>query len=171
MTAITSSFINYYRHFFQIAYVTTDIQHSIKLFGKLYGIQKFLTFEEPAVMNIVDNGIEAECKMRLAFATVGEHQIELIEPIEDPNGRYTEILPTSGFAQHFHHLGCRFKEREEWDAFRSSLNIEKHPIAFENVRGESRYLYLDERPNLGHYLEYMWLTEQNASMFEAIPRN
>lgn len=109
--------------------------------------------------------------MKLAFATVGDHQIELIEPVDDPVGRYTEILPVSGFGQRFHHLGCRFESREEWDEFRSSLDTGKHPIAFENVGGESRYLYLDERNNLGHYLEYMWLTEQNAAMFAAIPKN
>ena len=163
--------INYYRHFFQLAYVTTDIEHSIRLFGEFYGIQKFLTFDEPASMNIIDNRLETSCKMQLAFATIGEHQLELIEPIEDPLGRYTEILPKEGFGQRFHHLGCRFQKRGEWEAFRSSLDSGKHPIAIENVGGESRYLYLDERPNLGHYLEYMWLTEQNAAMFDAIPKN
>lgn len=137
--------LNYYKHFFQIAYVTTDIQQSIELFGNLYGVKKFLTFEKPAVMEIVDNGQRTACKMKLAFATVGEHQLELIEPVEDPIGRYAEILPTSGFGQRFHHLGCRFKERQEWDQFRASLDTEKHPIAFENVGGESRYLWRSGR--------------------------
>ncbi|MFT4154777.1 VOC family protein [Parafilimonas sp.] len=162
--------LNYYRHFFQVAYVTTDITQSIKLFGELYGISKFLVFDQPSVMDIADTGRYIKCKIKLAFATVGMHQLELIEPINDPMGRYTESLPASGFGQRFHHLGCRFTTCEEWDTFRSSLDTGKHPIAFENTGGESRYLYLDERPHLGHYLEYMW-AEQNAAMFDAIPKN
>ncbi|GAA0886548.1 hypothetical protein GCM10009120_51470 [Sphingobacterium siyangense subsp. cladoniae] len=164
--------LNIYTHFFQVAYITTDLQHSIEIFKELYAIEKFLVMPEPIKKEVVRGSMLVTYEVKLAFANIGDTQIELIEPIQDGTGCYSSLLPSSGFCQVFHHIGCRFNERKEWDDFRNLLDTDKHPIAFESTEGGNPFLYLDERKNLGHYVEYMWLDpEQSASLWNAIPQN
>lgn len=166
----TSLFPHFYTGFFQIAYVTTDLQASMKLFAENYGVKKFLETGN-LISEVISNGERVSNELLLAFANVGNQQIEIIQTLHDGCGRYTDKLPKQGFAQHFHHLGCRFFQREQWDEFRENLDTGLHPIAFENAGGPTSFLYTDERQSLGHYLEYMWLDEAGAAMFAAIPNN
>ena len=45
--------LNIYTHFFQVAYITTDLQHSIEIFKELYAIEKFLVMPEPIKKEVV----------------------------------------------------------------------------------------------------------------------
>ena len=149
--------MNFYKTFFQLAYITTDLQQSVKIFGDLYGVRDFQIVPEPITKEVQRKGQRVSYTVKLAFGQVGDHQIELIEPVEDETGCYIPLLPAAGFGQLFHHIGCKFAEQKEWDNFRSTLDTELHPIAFEFVEGPTKFLYLDERKNLGHFVEYMWL--------------
>ena len=114
--------------------------------------------------------------MILAFANVGDQQVELIQPVNDGSGLYSQALSSEKADANaceivLHHLGSRFHSLEQWQAFRSELDLEKHTLAFENMGGDAHYLYTDERKFMGHFLEYMWLDEAGAAMFDAIPQN
>ncbi|MFA5494769.1 MAG: hypothetical protein WC247_08315 [Porticoccaceae bacterium] len=166
----TPLFPHFYTGFFQIAYVTTDLQASMTLFAEHYGVRKFLE-TGTLISNVISDGKPVANELLLAFAGIGDQHIELIQPLSDGCGRYASALPETGFAQHFHHLGCRFTQREQWQEFRGNLDTQAHPIAFENADGSMHFLYTDERPRLGHYLEYMWLDDEGAALFDAIPQN
>ena len=164
--------LNVYKHFFQMAYITTDLDQSIKIFKEFYGIEKFLVVPEPIKKEVIKGSMLVTYEVKLAFANIGEIQLELIQPLQDGTGCYSSLLPSSGFSQMFHHFGCKFNDRKEWDDFRNSLDTDKHHIAFESHDSVSPFLYLDETKNLGHYVEYMWLDpEKSASLWDAIPQN
>jgi hypothetical protein len=115
----------------------------------------------------------------IGAATAAAHcaagaKIELIQPVEGTLRIYADVLPQgSQFALRFHHVGCRFQHRAEWDAFRSSLDPDRHRIAFESMAPDelSHFLYLDERERLGHYLEYMWLDAAASQFMQSVPAN
>jgi len=164
-------FNHYFAGLFQFAYVTNDIEQAKEQFAQQYGISKFLTLPESVGSEVYRHGKQVTNKLKLAFANVNNNQIELIEPVADGSGIYAEVLPDSGFALVFHHVACRHHSREEWDSFRAGLDEAIHPIAIESASGPTRFLYLDERKTLGHYLEYMWLDPESAALFASIPNN
>jgi Glyoxalase/Bleomycin resistance protein/Dioxygenase superfamily len=163
---------NLYAGAFQLAYVTTDLEQAIATYREHYGVTSFVSIQSSLEVSTPEGVKSAQLDM--AFGYIGEIQIELIQPIEGNLTLYADELPDGpAFALRFHHVGCRLRERAQWDAFRAGLDPGKHRIAFESMAPapQSRFLYLDERARLGHYLEYMWLDAQASEFFDAIPRN
>jgi hypothetical protein len=166
---------NLYDGFFQLAYVTTDLEQAIATYREHYGVERFLRVPMSFEASTPD-GVKS-ARLSAAFAYVGATQIELIEPIEGSLTLYADALPSGGeepaFALRLHHVGCWLRDRARWDAFRAGLDSSKHRIALESMLGEheSQYLYLDERARLGHYCEYMWLDAPASAFFASIPRN
>jgi hypothetical protein len=170
-------FPHFYTGFFQFGYVTNDIEQAIHNMQKQYGVKNFLNAGViPSNVKLADGSV-ANNELILAFANVGQQQVELIQPVNDVSGFYANALrsgnKTEGneFEIVLHHLGCRFFDIEQWHAFRDQLDLEQHTLAFENVGGDFHYLYTDERKTLGHFLEYMWLDGEGAALFDAIPQN
>jgi hypothetical protein len=154
--------------FFQVAYVTTDLEQAMDLYRREFGIREFLATPEWTVNVVTPRGPQI-AKLRIAFVYVGDTQIELIQPTGGDCPIYAEPLPSVGFALQFHHLGHRFYgDREVWQRFRESLDTQRHPIAIEGT--STCFLYTDERSRLGHYMEYMWLDAEGDAMFASIPR-
>jgi len=168
-------FPHFYTGFFQFGYVTNNIEQAIDNLKKHYGIKNFLDAGMiPSNIKLADGSI-ANNELHLAFAYVGDQQVELIQPLKDESGFYSNALKNSDANGDFeillHHLGCRFHEIEQWHAFKQQLNPIEHSVAFENEGGNMHYLYTDERKMLGHFLEYMWLDDEGSALFDAIPQN
>jgi hypothetical protein len=151
-------------HFFQLGYICDDIEEGIAQFrGR--GMR-----HEPRVLDIeqpVDSPQgEVINKMKLAFIWIGEIQYELIQPIADPLGIYGNCVSNGGPLR-FHQTCTRVAD---WTDFRARVARQDLPVAMErDLGGDSlKFLYLDARPQVGHYLEYVWMTdaawEQNRSM-------
>jgi len=49
---------------------------------------------------------------------------------------------------------------DDWDDFRARVDRQPYPIAIERVDAALKFLYLDARKFLGHYLEYVWMTDE-----------
>jgi hypothetical protein len=77
----------------------------------------------------------------------------LIEPISGPVDVYREaVLPGGGLR--FHHIAMRVMD---WDVFRAEVDRRKFPIAYAGSgQGGLKFLYLDVRDTLQHYLEYVY---------------
>ncbi len=58
----------------------------------------------------------------------------------------------------FHHTCARVAD---WDEFRAQLAGSEFPVAMERDYGEGqiKYVYLDARKALGHYVEFTWMPE------------
>jgi hypothetical protein len=57
----------------------------------------------------------------------------------------------------FHHICMRVPD---WDEFRARVNEQPFPVVLEGGSESLRFLYLDARPFLGHYLEYTWMRDE-----------
>jgi len=141
---------------YQNAYVCADIDAAIAAFAQRADI----TVIGPFTM---DQSIRTPWGMkrvasRLAFIWIGDMQYELIEVIDDETGIYRNYKDNGGIL-HFHHVCMRVAD---WDSFRAEVDRQDLPVVLERS-GESdalKFLYLDARRFCGHYLEYVWMTEE-----------
>ncbi len=143
-------------HHWQNAYICDDIEAAIAQFGQradigdvpIHDIEQ--SFWTPAGMKRVVT--------RLAFVWIGDMQNELIQPIEDETGIYSNYQNNGGM-MHFHHVCSRVPD---WDGFRAAVDQQDLPVVLERaIEGDLlKFLYLDGRTFCGHYLEYVWATDE-----------
>jgi hypothetical protein len=48
---------------------------------------------------------------------------------------------------------------DDWDEFRARVDKQPLPVVMERGGDTLRFLYLDARKLLGHYLEYVWMND------------
>ena len=139
---------------FQNAYVTRDVDKWIATFGERAKVDKVLTFEGTTPVTTV-NGTGVQTN-KLAFIWVGDLQYELIQPVSGDVAIYADALP-EGDGLQFHHVCMRVLD---WDEFRARVDQQPYPVVLEGGNEQLRFLYLDARAFLGHYLEYVWMSDE-----------
>jgi len=141
-------------HHFQNAYVTRDVDRWVSVFEQQAKVDRILRHEGTTTL-MTPNGLATQTT-KLAFVWIGDLQYELIQPISGDVEIYTDGLPDDdGLA--FHHVCMRVPD---WDEFRARVDAQPYPIVLERSGGDAlNFLYLDARPFLGHYLEYVWMTD------------
>jgi hypothetical protein len=142
-------------HHWQNAYMCDDIEAAIALFQTradigdipVHDIEQLLW--TPAGMKRVVS--------RLAFIWIDDLQYELIQSVEDETGHYSNYTDNGGL--HFHHVCARISE---WEPFRAAVAKQDLPVVLERaIEGDAlKFLYLDGRSFCGHYLEYLWATDE-----------
>lgn len=91
-------------------------------------------------------------------------QYELIQPIVDETGVYANA-PSVGGLLRFHHINLKV---DDWTAFRARVDSQDFPVAFEGGGEHLKFIYLDARRMLGHYLEYTWMTGEMWQRMKAM---
>lgn len=142
--------------FFQIAYVTTDLDEAQRVMKARYGIAEFTIIE-----NDLPDGRGA---VRIAVAWVGDVMVELIQAKGDV-AFYTSTLPAEGFAIRHHHYGYFIGSDAEWDRLHQQFERDGWPIVFSSVAPDFLRVSYVEAPELGHYLEYIQPTEAGKTFF------
>ena len=141
------------RHY-QNAYITRDIQKAIGAFKDRADVRRVIQFEgSTQVMTPTGPGTLTN---KLAFIWVGDLQYEFIEPVSGKVDLYRDALPADD-ALSFHHICMRV---DDWDDFRARAARQPYPVVLEGGSDALRFLYLDARELLGHYLEYTWMTSE-----------
>jgi hypothetical protein len=143
-------------HHWQNAYICDDIETAIKLFqtradiGEIPVLDVEQSLWTPAGMKRVAS--------RLAFIWIDDLQYELIQPVEDQTGIYANYQDNGGVI-HFHHVCNRVAD---WNSFRVAVDQQDMPVVLERaIEGDAlKFLYLDGRAFCGHYLEYIWATDE-----------
>lgn len=139
---------------FQNGYITRNIDKAIARLGESAGIAAVRSFEVPLeVATPAGKGV-AVC--RLAFIWINNLQYELIQPVSGLIDIYSNALPDDDSIK-LHHIGMRVPD---WDVFRERVDTKGYPVVFEGGNDALRFLYLDARKLVGHYLEYMWMTPE-----------
>jgi len=141
--------------FFQTAYVTTDLERAADLLGKSFDIPEFYIggiHELPRV----DAGA---AKIRSAIAWVGATQLEIIQPCGGQDQAYREFLPSDGFGVRHHHFCGRIFTRHGFDEAEAEFAARGFPIVMRMVTDRLCAFYADTRTILGHYLEYVWIAD------------
>lgn len=151
-------------HLYQLGYVCDDIDEGIAQFRG-----RGMT-HEPRVLEVdqpVDSPQgEVVNRMKLAFVWIGDIQYELIQPLADPLGIYGNCVSNGGPLR-FHQVCYRVPD---WQDFRARVDEQDLPIAMERDQGEGqlKFLYLDARQQLGHYLEYTWMSDAAWNQIRAM---
>jgi Glyoxalase/Bleomycin resistance protein/Dioxygenase superfamily len=141
-------------HHYQNAYVTRDVDKWIATFRERAKVDRVLTYEGSTPVKTAEgDGMQTT---KLAFIWVGDLQYELIQPVSGTVRMYSDALP-AGDALQFHHICMRIKD---WDEFRARIADQPYPVVLEGGGDKLRFLYLDARPFLGHYVEYTWMTDE-----------
>lgn len=139
---------------YQNAYVTRDVDKAVKALKERAKVDRVLAFEgSTPVMTPEGAGIQTS---KLAFVWVGDLQYELIQPVSGAVRIYSEALPIDDGLR-FHHICMRVPE---WQDFRARVDEQPYPVVLEGGNEKLRFLYLDARPLLGHYVEYTWMTDE-----------
>lgn len=148
---------------YQNAYVCDDIEAAIAQFQKRAGVGQIpvhdidQTIDTPAGPKRVSS--------RLAFIWIGDLQYELIQVVADETGIYANCQANGG-PMRFHHICMRV---DDWDSFRAKVDQQDLPLVMERPHDPHlKFLYLDARAVLGHYLEYVWTTDERWAMMRGL---
>lgn len=139
---------------FQNGYITRDIAKAITQFCDRGGVGQVQSFEVPVEVTTPKGHGMATSK--LAFIWVNNLQYELIQPVSGLVDIYSEQLPADDSVK-FHHICMRVPD---WNAFRERVEQQPCPVVLEGGGDQLKFLYLDARDLVGHYLEYVWMTPQ-----------
>lgn len=148
--------------FFQLGYVTRDVDAAVAVYTQRYGKAEFL-INEPMPIDGV-----APPTRRIALAYIDDTMIELIEP--DPMQRtiYNDVLPDRFGAIRLHHLGYLIDDHQ---AMLRRLRESGYDVPFHgSIPGALDYSYADTRAELGHFSEFIRLDEGGRAFFGAVPR-
>lgn len=143
------------RHY-QNAYICDDIDAAIAQFAARADIGNVTPFDVEQML-WSPGGIKRVAS-RLAFIWIAGIQYELIQVVADDTGIYGNFRSNGGLL-HFHHVCMRVPE---WEPFRAAVDQQDLPVVLERaVDGDPlKFLYLDGRGFCGHYLEYVWMTDE-----------
>lgn len=140
-------------HHYQNAYITRDIDKAIQAFRDRAGVRDVMTYEGTMTYTTPAG---AEATQKLAFIWIDDMQYELIQPVSGAVGLYADELPADD-SMKFHHVAMRV---DDWDAFRARVDREGYKVVLEGGGDALKFLYIDARDFLGHYLEYVWATPE-----------
>ncbi len=135
---------------FQNAYVTADIEHAATVLHEQFGVVR-----RPRCMDVVQQMTTPrgarEAALRMAFVQIGDLQYELIQPVSGDIAFYVEALRPDRLLQ-LHHVAMR---TEDLGVVRAESEAHGRQVVAEGQAGELRYIHVDARQTLGHYLEYV----------------
>jgi catechol 2,3-dioxygenase-like lactoylglutathione lyase family enzyme len=141
---------------YQNAYVTRNVDKAVADFRKYADVRTLYEIEVPVqVWTPQGEGVGVQ---KLAFVWVGDLNLELIEPKSgDVLAIYRDALPDDDRLV-FHHVCHRV---DDWDEFMVRVDQEPFPIVLKGgTPGMLQFAYLDTRPWLGHYTEYVWMVPE-----------
>jgi catechol 2,3-dioxygenase-like lactoylglutathione lyase family enzyme len=145
----------------QIGVVVEDIDRAIAFYQSAFGLGPW-DIREVGAPNVCDRGEEKPIKARLAFATIGQVEVELIQILEG-DSMHLEFLRKHG--EGLHHLGFFVKD------FQAKLEQAK-AMGFEVLQVDpfrQAYAYLDTRQPGGIIFELIApLGDQNISMLRGM---
>ncbi len=141
------------RHY-QNAYVTRNLETTFAAVTSRSAARSAIQFE--ATTEVLTPQGRKPHTLKMAFIWIGDLQYEFIEPVSEAVPIFNPWLP-DGDLPRFHHSCARVSD---WDEFRRRVDEQPCPVVLEGNSGEElKFLFLDARELLGHYLEYTWMTD------------
>jgi len=151
--------------FFQLGYVTCDLEKALEVYKTRFGVDKFMTF------NTRDMNPDAEHHVKVGLAWTGDVMIELIEAAGD-HPLYACAMPQNGFGIQLHHMGYLVDDEAGWREALAWLEEQRLPVVSHTKSGTMLELvYADGRDAVGHHLEVIWAFPEGRAFLESVPRN
>jgi len=157
-----------FQGFFQLAYVTTDLDRALGVFADQFDVGEFADLGERALA--LDDG--GETRIRVALSFVGSLQVEIIEPRGGRDDIYRRALPAEGFGLVWHHVGFIVPSLQALADARGELTRGGHEVVLSGgTPTTSVFFYADARATLGHYLEYLYLSPERQEFHRQLPHH
>lgn len=140
---------------YQNAYVTRDVDKAVESF-RTHADTRLIIQTEVDVPLWTPQG-EGIGTQKLAFVWVGDLNYELIQPGPmqgdfDALAIYRDALPADD-GLHFHHVCHRV---DDWAQLEAHIAANPFPVVLKGgAPGVLQFCYVDTRPWLGHYTEYL----------------
>lgn len=152
--------------FFQVCYVTIDLDAGMRALGALHGIDRFRVRRDIHSLP----GMPA-MTLHQAHVFLGDLQFELIEPAGGADAIYRDACAADGSLR-LHHFGRWVDDPAEYAALPAHCGALGVGIAMEIAVPEvGGALYADFRHTLGHYVEYVHLVPPvKAAYYADVPR-
>jgi hypothetical protein len=148
--------------FFQVAFVTTDLDRFLQSIGDDLGADRFFVIRDAQVTDQTYRDEPCDARQDLAFGYAGTLQFEVIQPLSGVSS-YSEFLsahPQGGL----HHTGILVDDYDE-----AVAELSKTCTKVQTGRvGETRFAYFDLLGTLGEYIEVLQLGEDFVELFERI---
>jgi hypothetical protein len=138
---------------YQNAYVTRSIDKAVARVTTSADARSVVQFE--ATTEVLTAFGRRPHNIKLAFVWIGDLQYEFIEPIAEAVPMFAPMLPDDDLPR-FHHSCARVSD---WEGFRRRVDEQPYPVVIEGSGSDLKFLFLDTRDLLGHYLEYTWMTD------------
>lgn len=147
--------------FYQLGYVTRDLERAIGLMGSGLGLSDFSHFDVEMLLQTREGAKAAVLRVGTAWA--GPMQVELIQPLSGHVDAYVAGLPEDpdNPTPRFHHLAVRRESMEEMRRDVAALGL---PVVFETDGAGISSIYVDARARIGHYLELVCATAEGWAM-------
>ena len=135
----------------QIAIVVNDIEAASRRWADVLGVDvPMVIVTQPGnEVEQIYRGIPSNAQAKLAFFSLGQVQLELIEPIGDSSA-WAEGLRDQGEA--VHHIAFWVEGMQRSADFLKSQSV---PLIHRGDMGEGQYAYFDSREKLGVMVELL----------------
>jgi hypothetical protein len=155
----------FFENQYQLAYVTADLDRATKLLETQFGAPPFraLGGMDPISNTVWTPSGEREITMRAWVTTVGHLTLEVLQPISGACEIFTEML-VPGQPMRLHHIGCRTRDV---DQARAESERQGRPVVMAGGFNTARFIYVDARPSLGHFIEYAMASPEYWAQREA----
>lgn len=151
---------------YQLSYVTRDMDAAIAHCKDALGIESFTVGGHP--VDVMSGGTRQTLVVKAAIANFGRLQFELIEPVSGPIHHYENVLGPGSAVINFHHIAIAVRgDYANWEALVAEVTASGDEIAFISVAEDNPMValcYVDTRPRLGHYTEYLWWHDSLSAM-------
>jgi hypothetical protein len=137
------------------AYVTHELERGKQRLTEMFGAGDFELGHDFPIG--VPGGI---ARISYAVADCNGTTIEAIQPLGGEDGVYRRALAADPDDIVFHHFASRIDNEADWQQLTDSIERNRLDVPVRGNADGIDYLYIDVRPWLGHYLEYIYFRNQ-----------
>lgn len=149
---------------FQYGYVGADLERATVWFERHLGVKGFEHFGPVSLGDaVVDGEVVDEWTIDIAGTMIGDVMLEIICPLAGAVDMYRDGLDPDAVAA-FHHVGLLVDSWNEAEAARASLGVQWKTRGY--TPGACDFGYVDLRPVIGHYVEFMRLDPEGVQAVE-----
>lgn len=148
--------------FFQLGYVTRDIEAAMAAYRARFGFVEFIRLPIAKPADGSGDGVSA-----IALAYLGPVMIEIIEVDAAASSIFQEALGGASDDLRLHHLGYLV---DDFGATLAQLAELGFGVPMSGSSGEALdFCYADTRAHLGHYSEFIRLGDGGRVLFTSVP--
>jgi hypothetical protein len=137
------------RDYMQLCWIVPELEAAIDHWVKTSGAGPFFLFDDVHFENSVYRGKPMDiAPHRAAIGQLGQTQVELIQPLSDGPGIWTDVAPRGRLALHHTGLYCA-----DYEAERAAYLATGAELAFEGLMMGAKTCYIDTTKTLGFMTE------------------